>query len=207
MSEPAEEAPRRIVPLDERVLAMVSTIPQWDFKVVRQLFSNEHEKALYRAVGKLEEDGKIRYLGWKGRTKQYTTQGISSLPVLSLPGSISIDIRTMFPAIKDQYKDGRWVKLEELNDVLITIGQLFIVAQLDDKDLIENYRSLLLKFNDYKRSLDTIMGYIDTIRKHPIMSGDTKLFKSALTGEAPSNDEMNEFKVWLSKLLRERDWQ
>jgi hypothetical protein len=197
------EVPKKIVPLAERILAMVANTPQWDFKVVKAFFPTEHEKALYRALGQLEKDGKIAYLGWRGRTKQYTTMGVSNLPKLRLSSGASVDIKTMFPVIQTQYKDGRWETLQAINEIPITIGQLFILAQLDDdKALLENYRALIIKLNDYKRTLQTIMGFVDSIQSHPIMSGDLKLFKNVLNGDSPTQEEMTAFKVWLSRFHR-----
>ncbi len=201
-----EVVPTRFVPLADRVLGMLSNTPQWDFKVVRAFFPNEHEKALYRALKELEESGRIRYLGWQGRTKQYTTLGISKLPQLTMPDGYRFDIKMLFPLISKQYdKDGHWIKLQEANDLFITLGQMFIIAQLDESELKDGYGEIILKLGDYKKSLQTMLGYVDAVLSHPVMSGNPKLFKAVLTGDSPSQQQIGEFKVWLSKLLRERE--
>lgn len=203
MSEESSEVPNEYVALEERVLAMLAETPQWDFKVVRAFFPNEHEKALYRAIKKLEESGRIVNLGWQGRTKKYTTMGISKLPTLVMPNGQRYDIKTLFATVPTTYENGISSGAKGINEILITINQLFLVAQLsDDKELLAQYKELILKFSEYKRILTTMLAWVEAVQQHPIMSGDLKTFKSILTGDSPDQEQINQFRVWVSRFRR-----
>lgn len=199
--------PERIKPLEERILEVMSSITQWDFRVVKGYFPNEHDKGIYRALKKLEDGGQIRLLGWQGRTKQFTTKGLSNLPTIPVANGARLDIKAMFPFISAEYtEDYAWKKLARLNNFPILIGQIFTTAQLDNEEEFRKaYRDLLEGFSDYINELRGMLEQAESVRNHAIMSGDTELFKSLVLSSMPTQDEMTNFKIWLSKLVRSRN--
>lgn len=203
----SEEIPQRIKPLDERILELVDTLVQWDFKIVKGYFPNEHEKSIYRALNKLENEGRIRYLGWRGRTKQYTTKGVSNLPTIPTVKGTRVDIKSMFSVVTSEYtEDYVWKRLSRLNDFPTLIGRIFVTAQLDEeRGFKANYINLITELNNYRSELTFMLAQVDAIVMHPIMSGDPSLFKSIVSSESPDPHKLNEFKVWLTQFLKQKD--
>lgn len=198
-----EEFFEQFTPIEDRLLGLVQGQPYWNFKLVKSLMPQEGDKNIYRAINKLEETGRIRCLGWQGRSKQYTTRGVSNLPHLLLPNGQAVDLKLFYPGIPDGYKNGHMVAALKINNLLINIGQLFTLAQIkDEQELLAQYKELVLEFNEYKRILLLLLSWIEAIQKHPIMSGDLNTFKAILAGDSPSQEEINKFNVWVTRFRR-----
>lgn len=190
--------------LKQRILGLVEDVPAWNFKYIRTILPQPHEKAIYRAIKELVDDGAVRQIGQSGRNKIYSTKGLSKLPAIKSQQGEWLDLCDLFPFISSQYTDGHWNKLQEINELFLSLGQLFLVAELDDKELVHQYKELTMKFYKYKQSLTEMTAIVDVILAHPTMSGEPKLFKKIFNGNAPDQTTKNQFKLWLSQYLKDK---
>lgn len=189
----------------QRVLGMVADTVIWDMNFLKRAFPQTHEKQLYRAIKELLNDGSIRFVGQTGRVKSYTTIGLSALPAIKNKEGEWFDLKDLFPAIPSHYTNGRWHKTDEINELFLSLGQLFLVAELDEPDMTKQYRELIFKFFMIKQSLTEMTVIVDTVINHPTMGQDPKLFKRIFAGNAPDQETKNNFKLWLSQFIKDKN--
>lgn len=188
--------------LKDRILVLVEDVPVWNYKYIRTILPQPHEKAIYRAIKELVDDGSIRAVGQTGRMKMYSTKGLSKLPAIRSVSGQWFDLRDLFPLIPGQYENGIWFKARDINEIFLSLGQLFLVAELEDKDLIQQYKELVVKFFKYKQELTEMTAMVDAVLNHPTMAGDPQLFKKIFNGNAPDQETKNQFKLWLSHFIK-----
>lgn len=183
----------------QRVLAMITGVPVWDMNFLKKAFPDTHEKQLYRTVKELLSDGSIRFVGQTGRLKSYTTIGLSALPAIKNQSGQWFDLKDIFEAVyQSHYKpDGYWKKVDEINEIFLSLDQLFIVADLDGDEMIKQYREMIFKFYKFRQSLNEMVAIVDAVLNHPTMGQDPKLFKRIFAGNSPDPELKNEFRLWL----------
>ena len=196
-----QELLNKYEPLDNRIYELISELPVWDVPVIKRMFPNENDKAIYRALKRLETSGRIRCIGWHGRSKKYTTRGVSNLPVLTMDDGTKITIRDYFSNMERRYdSDGNWgYIIQMLNDLPVNIAMLFIIAELDDTELPAEYAAMLDRLVKQRTALNNLQSWIQALLDHPIFNGGLKTFKSTLLEDMPDRQTINEFKVWYSK--------
>jgi len=197
-SEEVEKILSQYKPLDSRILGMVKDIPVWNFKTVKKLFSQEHDKSIYRALKKLEDSGSIKFVGYHGRLKQYSCYGVSNLPTFTNSEGGKATIKDWATHIDSQYDEsGNWKLLEKFNEFPALLGQIFLIAKMDGDDLVKDYRELIRQLVDIKTALDTFESYITVLMMHPIMQ-DHEVFKRIVTSEQFDPAELHKLMVSLN---------
>jgi hypothetical protein len=203
---PNEQEPeelQRIKPLEERILGMVQDTIVWNFKTVQKLFPGENEKSIYRALKRLENGGRIRFAGWSGRTKQYTTYDVSNLPVFRTATGREIHLKEWPKTIAAVYNEhGVWRNLEAFNEFPILLSQIFVTATLEDKELLENYREIVSRLGEMRNTVQVLLNWLNTLLDHHIMSGDPVALKNIVAKEQLTIEELNEFKRWYTQFVK-----
>jgi hypothetical protein len=186
------------LPLEERIIAFTNENAFFSFHDVKRTFPMEADKNIYRAINRLEKDGRIRFVYHKNKRKHYTTSGVSKLPNLKGPDGSSVSLRDVFNSIQNLYPGGKYTTLEDLNGLMLDYCRLFVIAQIDDQRerktaFLDLHRQLMIQRTILVRLLENL----DQVIRHPTMSGDLAYFTDIFTGdEAPKPNELAEFKRW-----------
>jgi hypothetical protein len=206
LTDEVEQLLSQYKPLEDRVLAMVADIPVWNAKTVAKMFPNDSQQSVYRAIRKLVAGGRIRFAGWHGKVKQYTTHDVSNLPVIVRSTGEKEAIDVWVKHIKSMYKDDRWQLLDVFNEFPVALGLLFVAAtEKDDAELTKIYRELLRRFVEMRTAAQTFNKWLDAILAHPIMSGDIEVFRSILTKEQLEPEDLNAFRAWHFKFEQRKE--
>lgn len=196
--------------LEERVFDYVSDKSHFTVKEVQVAFPNDNERMVYRAINRLENERRVRFLQWHNRAKLFTAVGTSRLPAIMGADGRAVIISDLMRSIEQLInEDGHWTPLDALEDLLPNICSLLVIAHFDDpKALKDSYWAINKKLIDQRAQLTTMVGYIDSIIKHPVMKGDVDYFKEIFTSNDPALPDMkevNKFKVWLNKYRSARN--
>lgn len=188
-------------PLEDRIFNMVGDLPTFNFKVIRKLFPEEGDRAIYRALNKLEESGRIKMLFWANRMKHYSTMGTSKLPIIQGADGKILSIGQLFPHTSELYEGQQWKRLKEANTLPLVLNYLFVnAAELEGKELKDSYIDAIHNLQKMRENLTLVINWIDAVLKHPTMRGNVEQFKLVFTSkEAPTPQQMTDFKVWLSR--------
>lgn len=187
--------------LEDRILNMVEGFPTFNFKVVKKLFPEEGDRAIYRALNSLQESGRIKQMFWANRMKHYSTMGTSKLPMISGAEGEVISLGQFFPHIPSRYIGNHWQRIAAVNELPIDFGRLFYIAnELTGKDQKNAYIDMIYKLQTTREVLMQLVSWIDAVLKHPTMKGDLDLFVEIFTSkESPSPQQLTDFKVWHSR--------
>lgn len=196
------EVYNHLMPLEERIYVFFKDQVLFSALEVRKKFPEEGEKAIYRALNKLEATQRIRFAHWANRRKVYTTSGVSGLPVIKTVDGSSHPLGILVKNIAVIYdKNGVLGSSKELNDYVTLMCQLFIIAQEDNEK--EKKRQFLQVHNlliERRELLLRMIGNIDAVVKHPAMSGDmemfTKTFMDPQDKAVPTAEELLEYRRW-----------
>lgn len=190
--------------IEDRIIEMVGDEPLFTMDTIRDKFPHETDRAVYRALNKLEETNRIKFIHWRNRKKVYTTHGVSKVPNLPTLDGKQAPLREAMKWIDSFFENGRWKTLDEINTVLPDIMLMFQIAHIDDrKEMKTNYSEIQSRLSKHRSVLTNIVSWIDIIQKHPLMAGDLDYFKATLTDNSdpgvPSVEEIIEFKRWYTK--------
>lgn len=198
-----------LVPLEDRMFTLLKEKPLFTFVDARSLFDPDDvsDKTLYRAFNKLEKSKKIRHVHFANRKKVYTAIGLSQLPTIKLPNGEYEPISRYIKGISKVYSDDKkWGALTEINELPIQAAKLFIIAQMEEgPDQKREYTKAIQHFISLKAQLTNLLGFVESITRHPSMAGDVNYFRRLFTGNdeaVPSKEEIIEFKKWLSRYMR-----
>jgi hypothetical protein len=199
-----------LIPLEDRIFAAVAELPQFSKKEVSHYFPNESDRVIYRAIQNMEQQKRIRFTGYASRNKVYTAVGQSRLPSLRSPDGKYVPVSYMLTSAPSNYDAARnWTALEELNRLPIVINRLFFIADIaDDKEAKQAYFRLIQQLMELRSRLTTMVGYIDSIVKHPTMAGDINYFREVYRSKdaaLPTQEQMNEYKLWFSRNFGQRN--
>lgn len=193
--------------LDDRLYNLLKSKPLWSFHDAREVIPAEQatDITIYKAISRLEAQRRIRYMATTNRRKYYTHRGVSNLPVFRTRDGKDLTLKNLMLAIQEKgfYVGDYWGGSDRIKDLPIVLVNLFLVAQKEDRELTYHWASVVKELRDIQTELTTMLEYIETILKHPTMSGDLKHFKKVYTNnedpDAPTMEELNEFKRWLTK--------
>lgn len=198
--------PADLMPLEDKIFTHFNEEPYFTYAQVEERFPDEHPRALYRAINKLEETQRIRFIRYLGKRKAYTTAGVSQLPMLKNKEGETYPLSKPLKYMAELHDEGgRLKELDEINDMFIVMMQLFTIAQIDDakdrqRQSIQAYKRLL----DMRQWLLRWAANIDSVIKHPAMQGEPEIFKRVFNStkdkEVPSAEELLEFRRWLAQV-------
>lgn len=196
--------PDDYLPLEEKIHVFFKDEVAFTVADIERKFPDEHVRAIYRAVDKLVKTNRIKYLRHVNRKKVYTAMGQSNLPMIRTNNGDVVPISALInamPALFDE-STGRF-KQDEVDRTFILMCQLFVLAQEPNRqDFLEAHK-LLIKYREFfVRMLENI----DSLLRHPAMSGNLDLFKrtfaSTTDPAVPSAEDLLKFRTWLAKLGR-----
>lgn len=198
------ELEHRYLPLKERVFGLVSDQTTFTVKDVKKLFPDKNDKAIYRVIKELENEKRIRYLAWDNGGKVYTCVGVSNLPTLIGADGSTFPCSEIIKNIDAFYdSNGIWSRLHSLNGLPVAIAKLFVIAEFEDrKQLKEGWIATQQELLAIKAQAQSVVGYCDSILKHPSMNGDLEKFKAVFAGDdehVPDPPTITRFKVWYKK--------
>lgn len=198
------------IPLEDKIMRFFGEVPLFSTTDVKKKFPDIHERTIYRAIDKLVKTQRIRNLHKVGPAKVYTTSGVSNLPMIRSATGDIFPVSKLLPLMSDMHEEnGRFKGFDDANLMLITIMQLFVIAQDDDKK--EMHRNFLIahqRLINIKMLLQRYIDNIDAVLKHPGMSGDSSAFKrtfdNAKDPDMPKPEELLKFRTWLAKVQQAR---
>lgn len=191
-----------LIPLEERILAFIEDKVAFSVQDLKEIFPTEPEKNIYRAVNRLENQSKIRFLRYQNKRKLYTTFNVVKLPTIKA-GTERKTIKYIFDNIELLYPNGQYQMAQSLNNLPLCYARLFLVAQIEDiKERKTAFLALHKELLEHRANLMIMLENLDSIIQHPVMSGNLEYFSSVLTGsEAPTPPEVTAFKVWYRKFM------
>lgn len=201
------------IPLEDRIFTLFKATPLFSFKDVRKVFSEEEasDKTIYRALKKLETSGRIRHIHWHQKMKVFSAIGQSELPYITLKDGKTTPISLFIKSISSLYtenRDWKFLITNKMDQLPIILSWAFVIAQLEDDELTQNYKELLNRLTDAKEALTVMLGYIESLLKHPAMSGNPKYFKAVFNSNSdpamPTPTEITEFRRWFSNQFQEK---
>lgn len=200
---------------EDRIIEFFRDKPFFSSKdVINLLEGQETARTLYRAINKLEQEGRIRFLRYLGRVKIYTAIGQTNLPQFrSKDGKrvapISFLVKNINQDITGIYKDNRWVDAELINDIPAAIAQLFIIAQHGDDPKMQRIEIIqsVQMLEEARKRLTWMLELVNGVLNHPIMSG-AEVFNRLLNDEddpaQPPKEALTAFKVWYKQYTDNR---
>lgn len=200
--------PQHLLPLEEKIFIFFKDQVLFSASEVKRKFPDEGEKAIYRALNKLETTQRIRFAHWANRRKVYTTSGVSGLPVLRMANGESQPISVLLKYAADIHDEhGRFKSLHDLDLMMITMAQLFVFAQDDNpKEMKKQFMAAHDRLIEMQALMRRLSENIDALIKHPSMSGDMDAFSRTFTDPTdkavPTAEEINKFRTWLAKLQK-----
>lgn len=201
-----QELIERHKPLRERVFDLIKDETTFTIKDVQRLFPNEADKPLYRVLKELETQKRIRFLTYQNRSKLYTAVGSSELPMMVGSDNSTWPCSVFLKGAADFYnEEGFWTRLERANKIPVTVAKLFLVATLEGKELKDGWINLQQTLINQRADLQLVVGYLDSILKHPSMDGDIEKFKAVFNGEdaaIPKPEEITKFRSWFTQIWK-----
>ena len=196
-----DEYPQHLMPLEEKIHVFFKDEVAFTSEDVCRKFPDEHIRAVYRAIDKLVKTNRIKYLRVVNRKKVYTAMGQSNLPMIKTNQGNVVPISALVNAMPDLYDEatGRF-KQDEVDRTFILMCQLFVLAQEPTRaDFLEAHKQFIALREFFTRMVDNI----DSVLRHPAMSGDLELFKRTFNSSTdptiPNATELMKFRTWLAK--------
>lgn len=194
-----EGYPTHLMPLEEKIHVFFKDEVAFTVADIERKFPEENRRSIYRAVVKLAETNRIRYLRYVDRKKVYTAIGQSNLPMIKTNQGKIVPVAALINAMPDLYDANGRFKQTELDDVFVVMCQLFVIAQDPTRaDFMAAHKRLLEIREFFLRMVDNV----DAVLRHPAMSGDLELFKRTFNSgndpAIPDAKALMEFRRWLA---------
>ncbi len=200
---------KRLLPVEDQILELFGDSNNFSARdVINLLGLRESERTIYRAIERLQTEGRITYLRTLGRVKLYTAKGTSKLPQFKAYDSPAYHpISVYLKNIKEIYPNDKWAKAEFINNLPSTIVRLFVIAQNSDnvKQQRQDFTKAMHTLAEMRRTLTWMVDLIDSVLKHPVMSSPgmlTQILTDHDDPAMPTMAEINNFKVWYVEYTR-----
>lgn len=201
------ESHPEIFPLEEKIHMFFKDEVAFTYADVEARFPDEHSRAIYRALKKLEDTRRIRFVRHVGRKKAYTASGQSNLPMFKFSNGEVKPISVLLDVIDKLYDENGRVLNEDLDRLYILLCQLFVVAQGDGIPPVPNKKEFIAihkELVEIRSFLQRTIENIDAVIRHPAMQGNMELFQRSFSSGAdvaiPKPEKLLAFRRWLAKL-------
>lgn len=195
-----------LFPLEEKIHLFFKDEIAFTFSDVEARFPDEHSRAIYRALKKLQTTQRIRFVRTIGRKKAYTASGQSNLPMFKFSSGEVKPVSVLVDIIDKMYGiDGRLVNTE-VDRLYVLLCQLFVAAQMDDpkREFLAIHKELVEIRGFLTRALDNV----DAVIRHPAMQGDMEYFKRSFYSGAdaaiPKPEKLIAFRRWLAQIKEQK---
>lgn len=194
----------KLLSIEDQIYEIFKGRGNFTFSDVREAFGHDSsDPTLYRALGKLESQKRIRNTHRSGRQKVFTAMGQSQLPHFKGKNGQHFPISELLKNIETFYDQaGRNKNMLALDNWQIDISMLFAIAQLEDKEAQGPYLETRAKLVEIRNALTRMAELVENVLAHPTMSGDVVYFKSIYGGDDPSlptKEEIINFKRFVVK--------